>query len=73
VIERGQFFTKSSATIRLAPHLRSPWNLLGLMVVIPAPLRDLAYEFVAANRYRISRAMPHCRVAAPGVAGRFLA
>jgi predicted DCC family thiol-disulfide oxidoreductase YuxK len=73
VIEDGRCFTKSSATIQLARHLRKPWNLLGLMVVIPKPVRDLAYDFIAANRHRISRRLPQCRVAAPGDAGRFLA
>lgn len=73
VVESGRCYTKSNATICLARHLRKPWNLLGLMVVIPAPIRDLAYEFIAANRYKISRSMPHCRTAATPIAARFLA
>ena len=72
VIESGRCYTKSSATIRLARRLRKPWNLLGLMVMIPAPIRDLVYEFIAANRHGISRRLPHCRVADPSVAGRFI-
>ena len=73
VIEAGRCYTKSGATIRLARHLRMPWNLLGLMVVIPAPVRDFAYDFIAANRHRISRRMPQCRIATAGIAARFLA
>jgi predicted DCC family thiol-disulfide oxidoreductase YuxK len=72
VIESGRCYTKSSATIRLARHLRRPWNFLGLIVMIPAPMRDLIYEFIAANRHRISGRMPHCRIAGPAVARRFL-
>lgn len=73
VIEAGRCYTKSSATIRLARYLRRPWNWLGLIVVIPAPLRDMAYEFIARNRHRISGRMPQCRVVGPAVAARFLA
>jgi len=73
VIEDGRCFTKSSATIQLARHLRKPWNLLALMVMIPTPVRDLAYDFIAANRHRISRRLPQCRVGAPGDVARFLA
>ena len=73
VIESGRCYTKSSATIRLARHLRKPWNLLGLLAMIPAPMRDRAYEFIAANRHGISRRLAHCRIAEPSVAGRFLA
>ena len=72
VIEDGRCYTKSSATIQLSRHLRKPWNLLGLLVVIPTPIRDLAYDFIAANRHRISRRMPQCRVATAGIASRFL-
>lgn len=73
VIEAGRCYTKSSATIRLALHLKAPWKLLSLLVVIPAPIRDLVYEWIAANRYRISGRMPHCRVGKPSEMARFLA
>jgi predicted DCC family thiol-disulfide oxidoreductase YuxK len=73
LIESGQCYTKSSATIRLARHLRKPWNLLALLVMIPAPVRDLVYEFIATHRQRISGRLPHCRVADPTLAARFLA
>src|SRR5271155_2606168 len=36
VVESGRCYTKSSATIRLARHLRTPWNLLGVMGMLPA-------------------------------------
>ena len=72
VIENGRCFTKSSASIQLTRHLRSPWRWLGLLVIIPTPIRDMAYEFIAANRHRISGGMAHCRAAAAGDEGRFL-
>jgi predicted DCC family thiol-disulfide oxidoreductase YuxK len=73
VIEEGRCYTKSSATIRLARHLKAPWNLLSLIVMIPAPIRDLVYELIAANRHRISGQMPYCRAGKPSEMARFLA
>jgi predicted DCC family thiol-disulfide oxidoreductase YuxK len=73
VIEEGRCYTKSSATIRLARHLKAPWNLFSLIVMLPAPIRDLVYELIAANRQRISGRMPHCRVGKPSEMARFLA
>jgi predicted DCC family thiol-disulfide oxidoreductase YuxK len=73
VIEAGRCYTKSSASIQLAKHLRMPWRLLGLLALIPRPIRDFGYNIIAANRYRISRRMPTCRVVSAAVAARFLA
>jgi predicted DCC family thiol-disulfide oxidoreductase YuxK len=73
VIKDGRCYTKSSATIRLARHLKAPWNLLELIVMIPTPIRDLVYEFIAANRHRISGRMAHCRVIGQSDVARFIA
>jgi predicted DCC family thiol-disulfide oxidoreductase YuxK len=72
VIEAGRCYTKSSATVQLAKHLRMPWRLLGLLALIPRPIRDFGYNIIAANRHRISRRMTTCRVVTAGAAARFL-
>ncbi len=72
LIENGQAFAKSSASLRLARYLRVPWRWLGLFILIPRPIRDFVYGWVAANRYRISGNMSHCRVPTDEFRGRFL-
>ena len=72
VIEDGRCFTKSSASLRLARHLRKPWSWLSLLSIIPRPIRDFGYGIVAKNRHRISGKMSHCRVASPADAARFV-
>lgn len=48
----GAHYTRSTAVLRIAFHLRFPWPLLAVGWVIPRPLRDALYDWVARNRYR---------------------
>jgi predicted DCC family thiol-disulfide oxidoreductase YuxK len=50
--ERG-LFIRSSAILALCPYLHAPWSWLGMLKVIPAPLSDLVYRFIARNRKRL--------------------
>jgi predicted DCC family thiol-disulfide oxidoreductase YuxK len=72
LIEDGRRFTRSSAVLRIARGLPGAWPLLSLLLAIPAPLRDLAYDFVAKRRYRWFGRYDACRLPAPGVTARFL-
>lgn len=51
LVEKGQPLTRSAATIAILKHLRAPWRWLGLVVIVPSPIRDLLYGWVAENRY----------------------
>jgi predicted DCC family thiol-disulfide oxidoreductase YuxK len=61
VVEHGQAFTKSAALLRIARRLRPPWRWLGLLRVIPRPLRDAAYGLLALHRRRFFAA-PACKL-----------
>ncbi|HEX8323253.1 MAG TPA: DCC1-like thiol-disulfide oxidoreductase family protein [Tepidisphaeraceae bacterium] len=50
VIEGGRAYTESAATLRLARHLRWPWRAAVWGKIIPSPLRDAAYRWVARHR-----------------------
>jgi len=52
LIEGGEVFLRSSATLRIAAHLSFPWSLAKFLLYVPAPLRDMAYRLVAAVRHR---------------------
>lgn len=50
----GRSLLRSAAVLRLARRLSWPWALLaGLVWLVPAPLRDLAYRGVARVRRRL--------------------
>jgi predicted DCC family thiol-disulfide oxidoreductase YuxK len=50
MIDRGRAYTRSTAVLRILRRLGRPeaWG----MVVIPRPVRDLVYDWIARNRYR---------------------
>ena len=71
-ISRGRACTRSSAALRLLGKLRMPWPLLYPLLIIPAPLRDLVYRFIAHHRYRWFGRQEQCRVPTPESRERFL-
>ena len=53
---------RSDAVLRIAGQLDAPWSAAGVLLVIPRPLRDLAYRLVAAIRYRLTPWLPACEL-----------
>lgn len=62
LIEDGQVFLRSTASLRVARRLVWPWNLLGVLLFVPAPLRDPFYRLVAAIRHRLAGRSNACEV-----------
>jgi predicted DCC family thiol-disulfide oxidoreductase YuxK len=53
LIENDRAYTRSTAALRIAKRLRIPWPMLYGFIIIPRPLRDAVYRFVAKNRHKI--------------------
>jgi predicted DCC family thiol-disulfide oxidoreductase YuxK len=47
-----QVSIRSEAALRLARYLGFPWGLFGLARVIPRPVRDRVYDWIARRRHR---------------------
>lgn len=47
----GSYHQGSAAALRLLSHLPLPYSALSSLMVIPAPLRDAVYDYVAKRRY----------------------
>ena len=43
---------RSEAALRLARYLGFPWSLFGLARLIPRPIRDRGYDWIARRRHR---------------------
>jgi predicted DCC family thiol-disulfide oxidoreductase YuxK len=43
---------RSEAALRLARYLGFPWTLCGLARVVPRPIRDRLYDWIARRRHR---------------------
>ena len=52
LVEDGATYVRSEAAIRIAARLSLPWRALVVLRVVPRPMLDGAYDFVARNRYR---------------------
>ncbi|WP_254529223.1 thiol-disulfide oxidoreductase DCC family protein [Natrinema gelatinilyticum] len=52
LIEGDDSYVKSDAVIRIARLLGGMYSLLGPFRLVPKAIRDRAYDFVAARRYR---------------------
>jgi len=67
LIEGGQVFLRSTATLRIAGHLTWPWSLARHLLIVPRPLRDTAYRVVAAIRHRIAGRSNACEIPPPEI------
>ncbi|MCM3616369.1 thiol-disulfide oxidoreductase DCC family protein [Sutcliffiella horikoshii] len=71
-IDGNKAFTKSTAALKLAKNLDGAWKLLYPLIIIPKPLRDIIYSFVAKNRYRWFGKRNECMLPNPEMKKRFL-
>ncbi|WP_077211956.1 thiol-disulfide oxidoreductase DCC family protein [Bacillus dakarensis] len=72
LIENGQFFTESSAALRIARKLDGFWKLAFLLNALPKVCRDPFYRFFAKNRYRWFGKQEACMMPTKDMRARFL-
>lgn len=72
LIMNDQAFFRSEAAIRVLSLLPAPWCWAAAARIIPRPLRDAGYAFVAAIRYRILGRVPSCSLLSEAERERFL-
>jgi predicted DCC family thiol-disulfide oxidoreductase YuxK len=65
-------YTRSTAALRIARQLDGAWPLVYLLLIVPRPLRDAAYRYFAAHRYKWFGELDACRVPTPELRSRFL-
>jgi len=70
-LDQGQPLRKTAAVAALLRRLPAPWRWLGWIDRLPRPMTDAAYDWIAANRYRIFGRSDHCEVPAPEQRARF--
>lgn len=69
----GQVFSHSTAALQLAKLLGRRWSIFrGLLIIVPRPLRDALYRWVARHRYQFFGRNPTCFLPTPASQSRFL-
>lgn len=72
VIDGERSWQHTAAILRVLHALGWPWRLAWVGWLVPAPLRDSLYRWVARNRYRIWGRSATCMLPAPEHRARFL-
>jgi predicted DCC family thiol-disulfide oxidoreductase YuxK len=62
LIENGTVYMRSTASLRIAARMTFPWSLLRVLLLVPAPIRDLGYRIVAAVRHRLAGPSNACNI-----------
>lgn len=65
-------FRESTAALEIAGHLGGLWGLAKVFKIIPQPLRDRAYLFIASHRYRWFGKHDQCMLPRPEWRHRFV-
>jgi predicted DCC family thiol-disulfide oxidoreductase YuxK len=72
VIDGNKVYTESDAPLTVASRLGGIWQLARIFWLVPKPVRDTVYRFVARNRYRWFGRTESCMLPQPGWKARFL-
>lgn len=72
LITSDKIYTKSSAALKIAKQLTGLYTLLYLFYIVPKPLRDLVYDFIAKNRYKWFGKEESCMIPTPELKEKFL-
>ena len=64
--------SRSDAIIYLLTQLGGIWKVVGLAKIVPAALRNIAYNIVAKNRYRVFGKHDSCMLPDPKTKDKFL-
>lgn len=72
LVENNKCYIKSTAALRVCQRLKTPWNILSIFRVIPTPIRNTVYEYIAENRYKWFGKKEDCMLPSKELRDRFL-
>ncbi len=72
LFENNKLRAKSSAALKIAPHLGGLWWMTGIFWVVPKFVRDGIYNWIARNRYKWFGKKEACMMPTPELKSRFL-
>jgi len=72
LIEGDRIYTESTAALRITRELTGFWKLLFVFWIIPYPLRNSVYRFIARNRYKWFGKQDSCMIPTKELKDKFL-
>lgn len=65
-------YEKSDAALQICRRLNGLWKILYIFYLVPRPVRNIVYDFVAKNRYKWFGKADSCMIPSPDIKSRFL-
>lgn len=72
LVDDGIAYRRSTAALKIIRRLDGAWPLLYPLIVIPAPLRNLVYDFIGKRRYRWFGKTDECWIPQRDISDRFI-
>ena len=72
LIVDNHVYRQSTAALLTAKKLDGFWPILSVFLLIPRPIRDVIYRWIAKHRYQVLGKKEHCWKPTPEMADRFL-
>ena len=72
LVDGAHVHIRSGAALRIARGLRFPWPILAAFLLIPWPLRDWIYDWIARRRYAWFGRRQACMIPKPEFQDRFV-
>ena len=72
LLQGGTVYFKSTAALKGASRLGGFWSLARILLLVPRPVRDGVYDFIARRRIRYFGERNVCDLPAPSARERFL-
>ncbi len=72
LVTGAKAYTRSTAALKIAAELDPPWDSLRFFSLIPQPVRDPVYDYVARYRYNLFGKKESCMIPGPELKARFL-
>lgn len=72
LFESNNYFSKSTAALRIARHLNGGYPLLYGFIIVPEVFRNWIYDLIARNRYKWFGKKESCMIPTPELKSKFL-
>lgn len=72
LIDVGRAYTRSDVPLHIFRKIGGAWPLLTVLRIVPSPLRNAVYDWIARNRYRWFGKKEACWLPTPALKSRFL-
>ncbi|QTC43121.1 thiol-disulfide oxidoreductase DCC family protein [Bacillus sp. V3] len=72
LLMNDKVYKESTAALLIASRLKWPWKWFRIFQVIPKPIRDKVYKWIAANRYKWFGRKESCMIPSKEDRDRFI-